>query len=514
MTLRFKVFIIVGTVLVSFFFLVSQSLSYFIARDFSLLEKQEVERNAFRVVDALESRISELSVKLSDWSQWDDTYFFIQDQNEEYIASNLQNESLSLLRIDTVVIMDLEGQVIFKKHVQDNQEGAVSDVFLSHLLSDVTKGHISREEKEGHGEIIMLPEGPLVYVARPVTSGNGLSPVNGYIAFGYFLNQGVIDEISRVTHLKIQPVLYNDQSMNGEFSFLWKQFSNEKRFFIETPKDDQQIVGNVFFSDIDGQPVFFLRVLLDRDIYRNGQEGIHLFQRGMVAAIVVFSALFFFLLDRLVLRRLSHLSRQVEKIGSSSDSQGEVFLEGKDEISGLAHQINAMLSALRTIEMNRKESEKRFRTLADSAPVLIWMTDSTNQCIYVNRGWLDYTGRSLEEELGAGFLENIYLDDARRVIDVYEKAFSQQQGLSVEFRLKRKDESYGWVFSRAIPHFTANNVFLGYIGSCVDITERKEAENQNKKRIEEIEKINRVMVERELKMIELKEQIRKLQGHA
>jgi PAS domain S-box-containing protein len=300
----------------------------------------------------------------------------------------------------------------------------------------------------------------------------------------------------------------------ANFLFCGNNFQTRKRFFIETPKDDQQIVGNVFFGDIDGQPVFFLRVLLDREIYRNGQEGIRLFQRGMVAAIVVFSALFFFLLDRLVLRRLSHLSRQVEKIGSSSDSQGEVFLEGKDEISGLAHQINAMLSALRTIEMNRKESEKRFRTLADSAPVLIWMTDSTNQCIYVNRGWLDYTGRSLEEELGAGFLENIYLDDARRVIDAYEKAFSQQQGLSVEFRLKRKDESYGWVFSRAIPHFTANNVFLGYIGSCVDITERKEAENQNKKRIEEIEKINRVMVERELKMIELKEQIRKLQGHA
>jgi sensor domain CHASE-containing protein len=231
MTLRFKVFIIVGTVLVSFFFLVSQSLSYFIARDFSLLEKQEVERNVFRVVDALENRINELSVKLSDWSKWDDTYSFIQDQNEEYITSNLQNESFGLLRIDTVVIMDLEGQVIFKKHVQDNQEGAVSDVFLSHLLSDITKGHISREEKEGHGEIIMLPEGPLMYVTRPVISGNGLSPANGYIAFGYFLNQEVIDEISRVTHLKIQPVLYDDQSMNGEFSFLWKQFSNEEKIF-------------------------------------------------------------------------------------------------------------------------------------------------------------------------------------------------------------------------------------------------------------------------------------------
>lgn len=512
MHLRLKVFLIVGVVLLLFFVLVNQALLYLMARDFSELEQQEIQRNTLRVADAVQSRIDELSVKLSDWSQWDDTYEFMGDYDESYVTSNLQNESFGLLRINTVVIVDVTGGVIFKKQVQQGEEKPVSGIFLEHLSQDIVKGHIDTEEV--HGEIITLPEGPMVYVARPITSSNGLAPTRGFMVFGYFLDQSVFDEVSRITHLEVQPVFYSDQSLTGDFSSVWKSFSSENRFFIETPKDEQKIAGDVLFRDADNQPVFFLRVLMDREIYRKGQDGVALFQRGTIAAFIVFSTLLFFLLNRLVLHRLSRLSTQVEKIGASGNSQGEVHLEGNDEFSSLADQINKMLEALRVTEMNRKESEKRFRTLADSAPVLIWMTDSSKRCIYVNRGWLEYTGRALEKELGEGFLEDIHVEDRESVVEIYERAFAGQKPFSLECRLRRKDGTYGWVFSRAVPHFASDSIFLGYIGSCVDITERKESENQNKNRIEEVEKMNRIMVERELKMIELKEQIKKLQGHA
>lgn len=512
MHLRFKVFLIVGTALLLFFVLVHQSLSYIMVRDFSELEQQEVQRNTLRVADAVQSRIDELSVKLSDWSQWDDTYEFTGDYDESYVTSNLQNESFGLLRINTVVIVDLNGNVVWKKQVEQGEERPVDDIFLDHIAQDIVKEHIGTGVV--HGEILALPEGPMVYVARPITSSNGLAPARGFIVFGYFLDQSVFDEISRITHLEVKSIFYTDQSLTSEFATVWKSFSSENRFFIENPQDDQKIAGDVLFSDADNQPVFFLRVLMDREIYRKGQEGVALFQKVTIAALIVFSTLLFFLLNRLVLRRLSRLSMQVEKIGASGSSQGEVWLEGSDEFSSLAYQINKMLEALRTTEMNRKESEKRFRTLADSAPVLIWMTDNAQQCIYVNRGWLDYTGQALEKELGKGFLEDVHAEDKERVIEIYERAFAGQNPFSFECRLRRKDGTYGWVFSRAVPHFASDSIFLGYIGSCVDITERKETENQNKNRIEEIEKMNRIMVERELKMIELKEQIKKLQGHA
>lgn len=511
MTLRFKVFFIVGAILGFSFLVVNQTLSYIITRDFAEFEQQEIQKNTLRVADAMQGRIDELAVKLSDWAQWDDTYKYIGDRNEAYIQSNLQNEALELLRINTVVLADLEGNILFGKQVHGGQEAIPPDVFLRHLTRDISEKHINTEEV--HGEIVPLPGSAMIYVARPVTSSDGRAPSNGYIAFGYFFDQEILSEISRITHLEIQSVFYDDQSMSGEFAGIWKELSPERPIFIQQPQDDQQIVGNVFFGDAYGQPVFFLRVLSDREIYRKGQESIVLFSQIMIVAIILFSGLLFFLLNRLVLQRLSLLSKQVEKIGKSGDCEGEIFLSGSDEFSILTRHINDMLRALRATEMNRRESEKRFRTVADSAPVMIWMSDIDQQCTYVNKVWLDFTGRTLEQELGQGWMEEVHPDDAAMSRNAYLRAFAAQQSFSIEYRLKRHDGVYAWVFARSVPHFTPDGVFLGYVGSCVDITERKEVEERNKNRIEEMEKMNRVMVERELKMIELKAQIKKLQGH-
>lgn len=512
MTLRLKVFLIVGISLVVFFLSINQVLSSIIARDFAELEKNEAEKNASRVVDALNSRVDALSVKVSDWAQWDDTYEFVVDGNQEYIQSNLQNEAFGLLQINSLTILDISGKVLFERTVVDGETLPSSPLFLEHIAEDVEEGHIHSDGQ--HRELVSLESGPIMYVSRPITSSDGVAPVNGFIIFGYFINDTVLTELSQVTHLEIEYVPYADQFEQESVAHIWKQVSAEKPIFLENNTENEHVIANIFFGDTYKRPVFLLRVIMSREVYERGQESIALFTKFMGLAIALFSVLLFFVLNRLVLRRVSALSLQVEKIGATGDSQGEVLLAGTDEFSSLAYRINDMLKALHTTEMNRKESERRFRTLADSAPVLIWMTDSNRQCIYVNSGWLKYTGRTLEQELGVGCLENFHPDDKKRVIEIYTDAFSKQQPFTLEYRLRRENGEYGWVFSQAVPHFTADNVFLGYIGSCVDISERKESENQNKSRIDEIERMNRIMVERELKMIELKEQIKKLQSHA
>lgn len=118
----------------------------------------------------------------------------------------------------------------------------------------------------------------------------------------------------------------------------------------------------------------------------------------------------------------------------------------------------------------------------------------------------------MEHELGTGWKADIHPDDLKMSDSMYEAAFALQKPFNVEYRLRRKDGSYGWVFSRAIPHFSVDGVFLGYIGSCVDITERKEVEEQRRGYIEEIESLNRIMVEREIKMIELKKKIKQMES--
>lgn len=122
------------------------------------------------------------------------------------------------------------------------------------------------------------------------------------------------------------------------------------------------------------------------------------------------------------------------------------------------------------------ESEQRFRNLADTAPVMIWISDDQKSCTYLNQQWLDFTGHSMEEQLGCGWIKGIHPDDVDECLKAHEQAFDTREPFRVEYRLRRADGIYRWVFTNGTPRFSAAGEFLGYIGSCVDITDRKESE--------------------------------------
>jgi PAS domain S-box-containing protein len=122
-----------------------------------------------------------------------------------------------------------------------------------------------------------------------------------------------------------------------------------------------------------------------------------------------------------------------------------------------------------------RESEERFGQMADSAPVLIWVADPAKRCTFFNHAWLAFTGRTLAQEIGNGWVESVHPDDLKRCLDAYDSSFEARREFQTEYRLRRRDGQYRWTLNHAVPRF-ARDQFLGYIGSCVDITERKEAE--------------------------------------
>ncbi|MDR3392746.1 MAG: EAL domain-containing protein [Sulfuriferula sp.] len=123
-----------------------------------------------------------------------------------------------------------------------------------------------------------------------------------------------------------------------------------------------------------------------------------------------------------------------------------------------------------------QESETRFRAMADSAPVLIWLSDRDGQCSWCNKGWLDFTGLSLDEEIANGWLNSIHPEDVASRSKHYTASFDTRTLFQLEYRLKRHDGEFRWMLESAIPRYDDQGRFAGYIGSCVDITERKQAE--------------------------------------
>ena len=123
------------------------------------------------------------------------------------------------------------------------------------------------------------------------------------------------------------------------------------------------------------------------------------------------------------------------------------------------------------------DSEDRFRNMADHAPVMMWVTDADGHCTYLNRRWYEYTGQGYEEALGHGWLDATHPDDRAEVARIFEQANTTHTSCRIDYRLRRADGSYGWAIDAASPRFGPDGQFLGYIGSVIDIADRRAAED-------------------------------------
>ncbi|MBE9068517.1 response regulator [Leptolyngbya cf. ectocarpi LEGE 11479] len=157
-------------------------------------------------------------------------------------------------------------------------------------------------------------------------------------------------------------------------------------------------------------------------------------------------------------------------------------LHEQEIIELMAQSIGRFLAAdlaqqqQQTIEAALRESEARFRTVANSAPVLLWMTGTDHLYTFFNQTWLTFTGRQLDQELNNGWTEGIHPDDHDYCLKTHTTAFEEHRTFELEYRLRRADGQYRWVLSRGVPRFRANGSFAGYIGTCIDISDRHEVE--------------------------------------
>lgn len=125
-----------------------------------------------------------------------------------------------------------------------------------------------------------------------------------------------------------------------------------------------------------------------------------------------------------------------------------------------------------------KESEQRFRKVANTAPVLVWMADTEKKATFFNSAWLDFTGRTAEQETGYGWTDSVHPDDLERFLDYYTAAFDKREEFYTEYRLRRNDGEYRWISDRGVPRFGLQGEFEGYIGACMDVHQKVLAEQK------------------------------------
>src|SRR5215471_8803719 len=135
--------------------------------------------------------------------------------------------------------------------------------------------------------------------------------------------------------------------------------------------------------------------------------------------------------------------------------------------------------------------DARFCEVMDAAPVMIWVSGRDKLCVWFNRPWLTFTGRSMAQELGNGWAEGVHREDFDRCLKIYIDHFDARKEFRMQYRLRRHDGAYHWIDDTGIPRYARDGTFLGYIGSCADIHEHRETQAELRRRLIEIAHLNR-----------------------
>jgi PAS domain S-box-containing protein len=170
--------------------------------------------------------------------------------------------------------------------------------------------------------------------------------------------------------------------------------------------------------------------------------------------------------------------REVEYRADSPDAERWFLMTGEPLrlAAGGAVVTHWDITTRKVNEIAMRESEDRFRRMADALPVAIRMSDLDGGCSYFNKEWLRLTGRTLEEECGDGWLESVHADDRTGCLDACRRALQSRDGFRIEYRIRRHDGEFRWLLDTGMPRYGSDGAFHGHVGSCVDITDRKEAE--------------------------------------
>jgi diguanylate cyclase (GGDEF)-like protein/PAS domain S-box-containing protein len=179
------------------------------------------------------------------------------------------------------------------------------------------------------------------------------------------------------------------------------------------------------------------------------------------------------------LQPLMHATRTLGVLAASEQPMQALPIVYQDEVGALFGSFNTLLETLSQRQQALQESEGRFRALADNAAALVWMADADGHCVYFNKLWFDFTGRSLAQEIsdnGDGWLKGVHPDDLKRRQNAVAAAFAARQPFDIDYRLRRFDGVYCWLTDHGVPRYDDQKTFLGYIGTCIDITNRKQSE--------------------------------------
>ncbi|WP_370573393.1 CHASE4 domain-containing protein [Methanomethylovorans sp.] len=378
---------------------------------FTQLEEKETAKHLRITLSELETAGSHLETINRDWSQWDDTYYFVQGQENDYIPSNLENETIINLQINAIWFFDSSHRLVFARNV-DLETGKEVPLPTNFEKEIATNGFIlSHPDANSRiSGMISLSEGPMLISSLPILNSSGESPVAGTLIMGRYLDSSLIKKMSEKVGLPITVYEIKDTNISENHHRELLLNPSDSHVFVN-PIDEYRIEGYQLLNDIYGKPSFIWKVEDTRDIYLQGIKTKDYIVLLIFGVGYIFWMVTLLLLDKFVISPIYGFSKEVKKIGEHENSSLRLSQAGNNEISYLATEINSMLDSLEKKEdaliKAKIEAETANRTKGEFlANMSHELRTPLNSIIGFSDMLLEISSHNLEKKQ-VGYLKNI-----------------------------------------------------------------------------------------------------------
>ncbi len=453
-------------------------------QSFSSLEADDTRAAVERATNALKDDISNLASTANDYAAWDRTYAFMRERSPDYIDKEFQDDTLQGLSINSVMLVDSSGQIVFFKNYDwlRKQEPANPIATLVAFASDPWVRKAGRSLTPASG-ILVLPQGPILISASPILTSRRQGPAHGVLVMTRNLNQARIERLMAITR---SSVIITPYSAGSPAAQLPRELESNHRMIVVQPISPEVVDGYALLEDVHGQAVLLLRLEARRAVFQHGMASLNYFLAAFCIVGGVFGLTTLLLLRHAVLNRLAGLNAEVSGIAERKDLGERVAVAGHDELANLGAAINSMLEAL-------QKSDMQFRHIAENIDEVFWIKDAiTDQIVFVGYAYENVWGRTRESirSVSKSWLEGVHPDDRGIVTEMLAQQKRGKMG-SAEYRVVRPDGSIRWVCDRYFPVSSREGKLMQIAGIAEDITEFKKAEAVLLRSQEELENLVR-----------------------
>ena len=336
----------------------SITLNAIIIRNYSELESKTVSEHVGRVLNQFNQENSNLMSVATDWSVWDDTYFFVEDKNETYINNNLFYEIFRDIGINFMLFYNNSDALVFSRAYDFQVKNeTILPASLYTYISNNKESLLTHQSLESSQTGIInydTKETPLIISVTPIIHSNRDGPIHGSLIMGRFLDETKVESFGNITQVSV--VLH---PVSSKISNDFKHASSTIEgipIFIQ-PINSTYIAGYMLIDDVFGNPVFIMEVGSNRDIYNQGLNIIQNLIISLVITVIVLIAIVVILLDKFVTSRLTYLTKTVNDVKNYGDLSKHIQVKGNDEIAMLEKNINDMLTSLQKIWAMKDSAE-------------------------------------------------------------------------------------------------------------------------------------------------------------